>query len=70
MNAAGPWREPHVGRGNQGELMGGAADSAADWERGLTGTSTPGPKGTRSFKLRAISNSYAPIIMRSPHPHF
>ena len=25
---------------------------------------------TRSFKLRAISNSYAPVIMRSPHPHF
>ena len=22
------------------------------------------------FKLRAIINSYAPIIMRSPHPHF
>lgn len=25
---------------------------------------------TRSFKLRAIINSYPPIIMRSPHPHF
>jgi hypothetical protein len=25
---------------------------------------------TRSFKLRAIINSYAPVIMRSPHPHF
>jgi hypothetical protein len=25
---------------------------------------------TRSFKLRTIINSYAPVIMRSPHPHF
>ena len=25
---------------------------------------------TRSFKLRAIINSYAPVIMRSPHPLF
>ena len=36
MNAAGPRREPHVGRGASGWTYWGAADSAADWEKGLT----------------------------------